>query len=70
LNQYGTGYTITSVSEGDEGLDAADRSRKLSFPVNDIQTSLIRIEIETEGRISFIKNIPTGEILEALMVNN
>ena len=42
----------------------------LSFEVQEVQTTLIRIEMETDGRVSFIRNLATGAIDSLSMFNN
>jgi hypothetical protein len=48
LNSLGSNYKISNTS--------------LAFDVNEVQTTLIRIEMETQNKISFVRNIARGQI--------
>lgn len=43
---------------------------ELSMPVKEVQTSLIRLELETQGKITFVKMIANGQISDLQLVNN
>lgn len=43
---------------------------ELSMPVKEVQTSLIRLEMETQGKVTFVKMVADGEISDIQLVNN
>jgi hypothetical protein len=61
LKKYGNAYNLNFTS--------SDKN-SLSFPVSEVQTTLIRLEIEAKNRISFIRNIAQGKIESVQMINN
>jgi hypothetical protein len=40
------------------------------MPVREVQTSLIRLELETEGKMTFVKMVANGKISEIQLINN
>ena len=61
LKKYSNSYQIESQN--------GDR-KELKFPVEEVQTTLIRLEINTKGRVSFVQNIAKGEIESVEVKNN
>lgn len=65
LKRYGSCYELKNI-----GSSSAQSKIALSFDVQKVQTSLIKIEVETDGRLTFIRNLATGVVDSLSMYNN
>lgn len=64
LKKYGSQYKLKNIGTDD------NHEMNLSFEVQEVQTSLIKIEVETDGHVSFIRNLATGSVDSLTMHNN
>ena len=57
-------YILKHFGDGWEFRRDETGRLELSMPVREVQTSLIRLELETEGKMTFVKMVANGKISE------